>query len=225
MSQLSHPARHATHPTRHRAAPVLAVTLVATMACGGSGTQRTTDTAGAVATATPAMVPSGAAPGAVPATAADTADTTRMTPDQRFLRNMSNHHQGLIQMAHYVMEDRKSPGVLADAQKLDRAQDAELDTMRTMLQTRFREQYTPTVLPQNQAMFDSLRAVPGTGVPFDTTFLHLIIAHHREAVRMVNQALPTLTDARLRTMAERMRRDQTREIAQFERQKRTMAHR
>lgn len=222
MTASSYPVSLPSGPRGRRAAALGAMLLAA--ACGGGGARQTTDTAGVVATTTPATVPPGAGPGAVPATApASTADTATMTPDHRFLRSMSDHHQGLILMVHYVAEDRKSPGVLADARQLDRAQDAELDTMVTMLEKQYRDPYTPTVLPNNQAMLDSLKAIPGTGVAFDTTFLHMVIAHHREGVRMMDRAIPTLTDARVRTMAERMRRDQTREIAQFERQMRAMA--
>lgn len=164
------------------------------------------DTAVAVAVGTPAAGTSGAAPAV---------DTARLTPDHRFLRMMSDHHQGLIEMAHYEAEDRKSPGVLADARRLDRVQDAELDTMVTMLEKTYRDPYTPSVMPANRAMLDTLRQAKGAA--FDSTFLRMVVAHHREAIAMIDSALPSLADAKVRAMAKRMRADQTKEIAEFER--------
>lgn len=144
------------------------------------------------------------------------ADTTAMPPDQRFLESMSDHHQGLVAMAHYELEDRKSPGVIADANKFDKSQDAELDTMVTMLEKQYKDPYTPKLMPSNQAMLDSLKAAQGSA--FDSTFRHLVIEHHAEGLGMMKQWLPTLTNPTLRTMVQRMQADQMRDTVQLRRE-------
>ncbi|MDB4883732.1 MAG: hypothetical protein JWL95_2498 [Gemmatimonadetes bacterium] len=138
-------------------------------------------------------------------------------PDHDFLRLMSDHHKGMIALAHATI-DRKdaSASVRAEARTFDRKQDAELDTMTTMLEQSFKDPYTPKITPENQAMIDSTLAK--TGPAFDRAFRETVIKHHQGAVKMVDEYLPKLTDAKLKTMAQRMRSDQQREISQLQQQ-------
>lgn len=136
-------------------------------------------------------------------------------PDQDFLRMMSDHHKGLIAMAHPTMEGKGSTAaVKADARKLDKTQDAEIDTMVTMLEKNFKDPYGPKVTPDNQAMADSL--AQQSGAPYDRTFYQDVIAHHRQAIGMIDQYLPKLTRPDLKAMATRMKADQEREIKEYQ---------
>ena len=138
-------------------------------------------------------------------------------PDQDFLRMMSDHHKGLIAMAHLSAEGEKkgSAGVQADARKLDTKQDAELDSMTTMLEKDFKDAYAPKVTPDNQAMVDQLKGL--SGAAYDRAFYENTVKHHQQAVQMVDEFAPKLQRADLKAMAQRMRADQTREIAEFQR--------
>ena len=134
-----------------------------------------------------------------------------------FLRMMSDHHQGLIALVHPTVERQDvSPSVRADARKFDTAQDAELDTMMTMLEKTYKDPYTPKVMPENKAMNDSTLATSGPA--FDRAFRAEVIRHHQMGIRRMDQYLPKLTDAKLKTMVQRMRADQTREIAELRQQ-------
>lgn len=134
--------------------------------------------------------------------------------DQDFLRMMSDHHKGLILMAH-MTKDRKPAGTAAaDATKLDAAQDKELEHMVTMLEKDFKDPYAPKVMPQHQAMADALKAK--SGKDYDRTFYQNIIQHHQEALKMVDAYLPRAKNAMLKQMAEKMKADQTKEIADFQ---------
>lgn len=116
-------------------------------------------------------------------------------PDQDFLRMMSDHHKGMIEMAHLTMEDQRAAApVQADAEKLDRIQDAELDAMVTRLE-------------------GQLKAQPASS--FARTFYQHVVKHHQKAITMIDQSLPTRQDAAVKAMAERMKRDQTREITEY----------
>lgn len=76
------------------------------------------------------------------------------SPDQAFLEMMSDHHKGLITIVHETIEQNKgTPVARADAMNLDRSQDAELDTMVTMLETKYHDPYGP----ENKAMAERMK--------------------------------------------------------------------
>ncbi len=136
-------------------------------------------------------------------------------PDQQFLRMMSSHHKGILLMAHDAI-GRNGVTVKAEAQKIDKAQDVELSRMVSMLKTDFKDDYTPKVMPEHQAMADALKQK--SGAAYDTTFRENVIKHHQEALQMIDRFLPQFTRPDLKQMAEKMKADQTREIAQFKRE-------
>lgn len=136
--------------------------------------------------------------------------------DRDFLRMMSDHHKGLVEMAHLSVEgDKKgSAGVRADAAKLDKKQDAELDSMQTKLEQKFKDQYEPKVMPNSQAMVDALKGQ--TGSAYDRAFYQNVVKHHQEAIKMIDEFMPKLKSADVKAMAAQMKRDQTREISEFQ---------
>lgn len=197
----------------------LPLALFAASACSSQPATRTTagDSSAAGANA-PVAAASAARTDTAANAAGGMAGMAGMTghADQDFLRMMSDHHKGLIAMAHPTMEGKgATPAVRTDARKLDKVQDAELDTMVTMLEKSFKDPYGPKVTPNNQAMADSLARQ--TGAAYDRTFYKNVIAHHKEAIGMIDQYLPKLTRPDLKAMAQRMKADQTREIAEYHR--------
>ncbi len=138
-------------------------------------------------------------------------------PDRDFLRMMIDHHKGMIMMAHLAMEGARKGSVVlhADAKRVDAKQDAEVDEMITKLEKQYKDPYDPKVSSDDQMMVDQLKAQSGEG--YDRMFYQHAIKHHQQAVQMIDQALPTLKDPQIKAMAERMKRDQTREISEFQR--------
>ena len=136
-------------------------------------------------------------------------------PDRDFLRMMSDHHKGLTGMAHLALEKKGSLAVRSDASKMDKAQDAELDRIVSMLDKQYKDAYTPSVMPDNQRMIDELKGK--SGADFSRNFLRNVIAHHRQAVQMVDEYLPRAKSPQVKAMAEKMKSDQTREIAELQR--------
>lgn len=134
--------------------------------------------------------------------------------DHDFLRMMSDHHKGLIQMAHMTKDQKGLASAAADATKLDAAQDKELDQMVTMLEKDFKDPYAPKVMPEHQAMADELKTK--SGKDYERTFYQDVIKHHQEAVKMVDDYLPKAKNAMLKQMAEKMKADQTKQIAEFQ---------
>jgi uncharacterized protein (DUF305 family) len=141
---------------------------------------------------------------------------TNMTgdADHDFLRMMADHHKGLVLMAH-MTADRKDAGpAAADAKKLDAKQSAELDRMRAMLEKDYKDPYAPKVMPEHQAMADELKTKRGKD--YERTFYQDIIKHHQEAIKMIDDYLPKAKNPMVRQMAEKMKADQTKEIADFQ---------
>ena len=199
--------------TLKSAAAILAVTLSA--ACAKSGDKADSDAKDSAAAATAAGAPMDTGMSGM-AGMSGMSGMAGMTgnADQDFLRMMSDHHKGLIVLAH-MTKDRKEGGTaVADATKLDAAQDMELDHMVTMLEKDFKDAYSPKVLPAHQAMADALKSK--TGKEYDRTFYQNIIQHHQEAIKMVDGYLPNSKNAMLKQMAEKMKADQSKEIADFQ---------
>ena len=217
------------HPSRS-ALPFLTLMAIASIASAcskpGGDTAAGDSASAASASATPSAAGHDTGMGAMRGMAHDSgmagmsgmANMSNMTgnPDRDFLRMMSDHHKGLIALVHATVDRQGvTADVRADARKLDKAQDAELDTMTTMLEQTYKDPYTPKVMPQNKAMNDSVLAKSGTA--FDRAFRQEVIMHHEMGIKMMDQYLPKLTDAKLKTMVQRMRADQTREIADLRR--------
>ncbi len=133
-------------------------------------------------------------------------------PDRDFLRMMSDHHKGLTVMAHGAKE-MKLP-VAVDAKKLDTKQDGELDKMMTLLEKQYKDPYTPKIIPSNQAMIDALKGK--TGNDYQKTFYENVVQHHQEALKMIDDYLAKARSPEVKAMAEKMKADQTKEIAEFQ---------
>lgn len=173
---------------------VLALTLLA--ACGG-GEGETVDTA-ATDTAMGGMAMDSSA---------------QQAPDVQFLTQMTDHHQGLIEMAQGAHQ-KTDVSVHPEATELEQKQKQEQQEMLTMLQNTFQTQHTPTVMPQNRAMADSVQQQNGQA--YDRAFRQAVIRHHEEGIRMVDEHLGHLTNAEVRQMAERMKQDQQADITELQ---------
>lgn len=203
--------------TRPRAIPNASVYLgwaIAALLGAGCRSEKTA----ASDTATPAPATTPAAPAAAKPDSGAMAGMANMAgmtgdADHDFLRMMSDHHKGLILMAHETIESKETLGVKDIARRLDKEQDDELDKMTTMLERDFKDPYAPKATPDNQAMADQLKGK--TGTEYDRTFLQNVIAHHEQAVKMIDDYLPKAKAPALKTMAESMKATQTREIAEF----------
>ena len=182
--------------------------LVAGVGCS-SKDSKAADTAAAMPTpAVSAMKDSMPAMGAMPGMAM-TGDA-----DRDFLRMMSDHHKGMIEMAH-MNKDRKGGGAsVADAKKIDAKQDVELDQMVTMLEKTYKDPYAPKVMADNQAMADALKSK--TGADYDRAFYEDVITHHGQAITMVDEYLAKAKSPAVKQMAEKIKADQAREIAEFQ---------
>ena len=206
------------NPRFHVVRVVTAVLTTATV-FGCSSTRQADDASrrDSIATIIPASPPNAAMPApGMPGDASMKSMAMTGDADHDFLRMMSDHHKGLIVLAH-MTKDRKGGGpAVADARKLDAEQDVELDEMMTMLEKGYKDAYAPTVMPAHQAMADGLETK--SGKEYDRVFLQDVITHHEEAIRMIDEYLPKAGKPAIKQMAERMKTVQSKEISQMKRQ-------
>lgn len=200
--------------SRYVSSSIIGFTLAGAAAC--STEKAGSDTASADTAAPPSMAASSAGTG-MNMTNGDMSSMKNMTgdPDRDFLRMMSDHHKGLIAMAHPTIESKEALSVKADAKKLDAKQDSEIEKMVSMLSKEWKDDYTPSVTPSNQKMVDELKGKSGDD--YSRTFLKNVVMHHEQAVSMINEYLPKGKNAEVKKMAEKMKVDQQREITEFNR--------
>ena len=205
-------------PTRSARVSLVALTLILTAACAKADRPADSSVSGAAAS-TPASSPAAGAPGA---SAHDSVSGMQgmqgmnMTgdPDRDFLRMMSDHHKGLILLAHMTKERKEGGTTVADATAMDAAQDKEIDWMQSMLEKDFKDPYAPKVLPDNQAMADELKGKSGTD--YQRTFYVNVVRHHQQALKMIDDYLPKAKNTTVKQMAEKMKAAQAKEIAAFQ---------
>lgn len=188
-----------------------AATVIVTVSACGTKENTKPETAAGIPSATSASTDSAAKA----ASTAPGMGAMAMTgdPDHDFLRMMTDHHKGMILMAHETIESKAKLGVKPIAARLDKEQDVEMDKMTTMLEKTFKDPYAPKVTADNQAMADQLKGK--SGAEYDRTFLENVIKHHEQAVKMIDAYLPTAKLPELKKMAENMKAVQSAEITEF----------
>lgn len=205
----------------HRCSSWLArAAVLATIAFASSCTRADTDDAGRDTRSDTATPPGSATTDRSP-TAMNRAPAR--DADQEFLRMMSDHHEGLIGMVSAAMSKASTEQARADAHALHTKQQREQTEMVALAASAYADTIVPMTMPGGQAMNDTLQS--RSGADYDRTLYRMLIQHHREGVGMIDRFLPRLSRADVRQMAERMRADQQREIAEFERKQSALAGR
>lgn len=136
--------------------------------------------------------------------------------DQEFVRMMVDHHQGMIVLADTALARNPSAQVRTDAREMRQKQLAEQKKMIDMLKRDYAEDKMPMVMASNARMISDVSSK--TGADLDRTFRSSVIAHHEEALKMVRDFEPRFTKPAVRTMATKMKADQTKEIAKLKSQ-------
>lgn len=131
---------------------------------------------------------------------------------------MSDHHEGLVQMATAAMSKGSNPTVQGDAHRLHTKQQEEQKKMIDMVRTSYGENVMPMIMPSDKAMLDELQA--RSGAEYDKSFYRNVVAHHRAGIRMMDDFAGRVTRADVKQMIQTMKADQEKEIVEFERKAR-----
>jgi uncharacterized protein (DUF305 family) len=152
--------------------------------------------------------------------------------DVGFMRDMIAHHEQAIQLGLLGVANTQDPGVNHFAQEAIVAQQWEVGYMTALLED---WGYDTGVLDRDamawMGMPTPLAEMPGMATPeqlaalrdasgaeADALFLQLMTDHHVGGVHMAEAAAATANDERVVALAERMARNQQREIQEYQRQ-------
>jgi uncharacterized protein (DUF305 family) len=134
--------------------------------------------------------------------------------DVAYIDELVPHHAGALDMANEVLARGADPDVRAMATMMRAAQQQEIDLMLSKRESITGRQTMPTMDdPHMHADMAELSEL--SGVALDRAFLRHMIPHHAGAVVTSHRALPNLTDAELRELAQMTIEMQTREAAEM----------
>ena len=142
-----------------------------------------------------------------------------MDPDDDFAMMMKMHHQGAIDMANAELQEGDDPQMKEMAQKIIAAQQAEIVQLDAFLAVHnphmtsmeFHEQMM-TEMEKGKKQTD-LQIINGD---IDHDFATLMTIHHHGAIENSRLELIYVHDAAMKTLANKIIKDQQEEIKQFQ---------
>ncbi|MBR7002262.1 MAG: DUF305 domain-containing protein [Neisseriaceae bacterium] len=144
--------------------------------------------------------------------------------ERDFLVNMVPHHQGAVDSSKLVLEHGKSKKVQKIAKNIIKAQEKEIAQFNQLLagdklqKTEISAEDYQKFLADNKKLSDDMMYAMGAVKPtddLDRNFLEAMIEHHKGAVNSSKQILQYSQDKTVRKIAEKIIKDQEKEIAEF----------
>ncbi|MBU4337256.1 MAG: DUF305 domain-containing protein [Actinobacteria bacterium] len=157
--------------------------------------------------------------------ASGTADTPNLA-DIEFAQMMIVHHQGALEMAQLAVDRAESPDVKELAERIEAAQQPEIEMMQSWLRAWGAEPLDPAgAMPgmDHGSMMDTgeggmasgsqmQQLQDAQGAEFDTLFLQLMTVHHQGAVAMAQAEVDNGESTDALALAQQVIIDQTAEI-------------
>ncbi|MDP3675677.1 MAG: DUF305 domain-containing protein [Novosphingobium sp.] len=132
-----------------------------------------------------------------------------------WVKQMIEHHRGAIAMSEVVLERNPTPDVRAMARQTIAMQGKETEDLTRLLST---SPADPVSLepfkPANRTMHEAMMAAKGADV--SETYLRKMAEHHRGAIALSDVVLAKGATGRVRAAAQKVRADQSEEIAMIE---------
>ena len=140
--------------------------------------------------------------------------------DQDFANTMISHHQEAIDMSEVEMSKGTDSQVKGWAQNIITAQKAEIDHLQQVVKNykssgKAMEEDHNELKGSMDKMMNDMMAMKMTG-NLDNDFVTMMIMHHESAVTMANAELSKGKNAELKKMAQKIVKDQTAEIKEFQ---------
>ena len=133
--------------------------------------------------------------------------------DVAFLSQMTEHHQGAVDMSRQALPSLKNARVRRHAQNIIADQRKEIAEMRAILQREYKTGPSPA---QRNLMKQDMHAMMAMKMTGDRMFLEMMIPHHQGANDMSRLALQKSKNPRIRALAQRIIKAQTAEIKDFQ---------
>jgi hypothetical protein len=124
------------------------------------------------------------------------------TPDQQLLQGVANVNQGVALLAHETMHRPGTFPSKTDAQAVDKQHDDQMDHIHAALGM-LNDSYTPKASHADSARAAALGKQ--SGAAYDSAFRADVVHLDDQAVQMIDKYMPQLTNAQIKTMAQRLR--------------------
>jgi uncharacterized protein (DUF305 family) len=149
-------------------------------------------------------------------------------PEVQFLDTMIPHDQAAVDMARLIKARSAHPELVEMGSAMQVAQRREIDQMRAWRQRWYKTQPSGLnmALPGMEDSLDGMdreKLKKARGQDFDLLFLEMMIPHHEGAVRMSQWIQEQTTRRELKELANRIIRQQQREIEQMKQWKASWA--
>lgn len=132
----------------------------------------------------------------------------RLDPDWHFLRDLADHNEAMVYLAHSAMQMKHAHAGGDKAGAMDVAEDARKGKIATLLKSLFKDETAPQVPSLLRQQVDSILRLDGE--PFEEAVRGFTLNHHRAAVVMIDHAKPRR--AAVRALAKREREQYLREM-------------
>ncbi len=124
------------------------------------------------------------------------------TPDQQLLQGVANLNQGVALLAHETMHRPGTFPSKTDAQAVDKLHDDQMDHIHAALGM-LNDSYTPKASHADSARASALGKQ--SGAAYDSAFRADVVHLDGQAIQMIDKYMPQLTNAQIKTMAQRLR--------------------
>lgn len=195
------------HPMTRLSGFALLFAVLASSACSTKSDEPAADSTASVTADSAAAMPTGHDMSSMGGMGEMTGDS-----DRDFLRMMSDHHTGMLLMTEPAIA--KGVTVKDEAQRIAKDQTAEIATMKSTLASAYSDSYEPKAMADGTKMAGEIAAASGSAL--DKAFYDHTIMHHQAAIKMIDDYLPKSKRADVKSMAEKMKAMQLKEIKEFE---------
>jgi uncharacterized protein (DUF305 family) len=129
--------------------------------------------------------------------------------DKSFLEGMIPHHQEAVDSSKEIILTTTDPEIKVFAQNVILDQQTEIDQMKSLYKTWFNLDYTP-----NSNYMAMMAGTKGkTGKDADKSYITGMVAHHTGAIEMAQKILTLTQKNEIKSLANTIVANQTREIA------------
>ncbi len=136
--------------------------------------------------------------------------SARMDPDHHFLRDLADHNEAMVHLAHSAMQMKHAHAGGTDAAgAMDVAKDARKRELVELLGTRFKDTRGPVPPPAFKQQVDALMKLEGE--QYEKALKEFSRRHHQAAIGMIDHA--KLRRPEIKALAKRMRAQYVREMA------------
>ncbi|MCX5302779.1 DUF305 domain-containing protein [Streptomyces sp. NBC_00160] len=134
--------------------------------------------------------------------------------EKEFMTMTVDHHFGGVRVAQTCVDKATRADLKGLCQKIEDAQSEEISKLRSHLKAWYSSDETPSVPANTKPMLDKLSGLSGRA--FDVEVSRDFIQHHREFLPEADKCRKHARHEELRVMCDKMYKDQSEEIDQFE---------